>query len=86
MADYTTVSSRASSQAHRLVSAVRAAAAVHAASWDALVPDRFTVNLAMEPAEEAAYADMARAKAALRRHICETYGLSARELASLAAA
>lgn len=72
-------------EAHHLVAAVRAAAAVHRTTWEAMVPNTFQVNLAFEPAEEAAYAEMAAAKAALRRHICETYGLSARELASLAA-
>lgn len=71
-------------QAHRLVAAVRAAAAVHAASWEALVPDSFTIDLTQEQAEEEAYAVMAVEKAALRRHICDTYGLTIRELASLA--
>jgi len=37
-----------------------------------------------EQAEEVTYAEMAKAKAALRQHICATYGLSIRELASLA--
>lgn len=71
-------------EAHRLVARVRAAAAVHAVSWEALVPDSFVIDLAMEAAEEHAYAAMAAEKALLRRHICETYGLSIRELASLA--
>lgn len=70
--------------ARALVEAVRDAARRHDDSWDALVPDQFTVDLRFEAAEEAAYAEMARAKAALRQHICEIYGLSARELASLA--
>lgn len=70
--------------AHALVAAVRAAAAVHQSTWEALVPSRFEVNLEAEEAEEEAYEEMARHKAALRRHICETYGLSVRELASLA--
>ena len=67
-----------------LVEDVREAARRHNLTWEALVPDQFTINLAAEAAEEAAYADMAAAKLALRDHICETYGLSARELASLA--
>lgn len=67
-----------------LVTAVRAAAAVHQMSWEALVPNQFEVNFAAERAEEDAYADMAKAKAALRHHICETYGISIRELSSLA--
>ena len=70
--------------AHQLVGAVRAAAAIHKSTWEALVPNRFEVNLEAEEAEEEAYTEMARHKAALRRHICETYGLSVRELASLA--
>ncbi len=68
-------------RAYELVAAVREAAAVHRTSWEAMVPTSFAVDPAMEPAEEAAYAGTASAKAALRRHICETYGLSARELA-----
>ncbi len=64
--------------------AVRAAARHHNTTWEALVPDPFTVNFVHEQAEEAAYAEMARAKAALRDHICETYGISLRELGSLA--
>lgn len=71
-------------KARRQVAAVRAAAASHRSSWEALVPDSFTVDLTMEPAEEAAYADLAQAKAALRAHICRTYGLTPREFASLA--
>lgn len=67
-----------------LVAAVRLAARLHNLRWDALVPDHFTVDLAHEAAEEAAYLEMARAKAALRDHICETYGISLRELNSLA--
>ena len=69
-----------------LVAAVRAAAAAHRTSWEALVPNHFEVNLDMEAAEEDAYAEMARAKAILRDHICETYGISIRELSSLAMA
>ena len=72
------------SQAHRLVAHVRAAAAVHRVSWEALVPDSFVIDLRMERAEEDAYAAMAAEKAKLRQHICATYGLSIRELASLA--
>jgi|EndMetStandDraft_8_1072994.scaffolds.fasta_scaffold1409217_2 hypothetical protein len=69
-----------------LVAAVRAAARRHNLTWEALVPDRFQVDFAHEAAEELAYAEMAAAKSALRDHICETYGLTVRELASLAAA
>lgn len=67
-----------------LVAAVREAAATHNLSWEALVPDPYTLNLAAEADEERAYAAMAVAKAALRNHICEVYGISARELSSLA--
>lgn len=69
---------------HALVAAVRSAAAVHNVTWEALVPDRFTVNLLAETAEEQAYLAMAVEKQRLREHICETYGISIRELASLA--
>jgi hypothetical protein len=69
----------------QLVACVREAARRHNTTWEALVPDRFQVNFSHEEAEEAAYAEMAAAKAALRNHICETYGLTVRELASLAA-
>ena len=68
-----------------LVAEVRAAAARHRTTWEALVPDQFTIDLLHEPAEEAAYAEMAAAKRRLRDHICTTYGLSARELASILA-
>lgn len=71
-------------EGHALVADVRAAARVHAASWEALVPDSFTVNFAAEAVEEAAFADMAEAKRRLRDHICEVYGVSIRELADLA--
>jgi chromosomal replication initiation ATPase DnaA len=67
-----------------LVSLVREAALKHNITWAELVPDEFTINLAAEAAEEHAYAEMAIAKAALRDHICDTYGISIRELASLA--
>ena len=67
-----------------LVEAVRAAARAHAESWEALVPDRFVVNLAAEAQEEAAFEDMAAVKRRLRDHICDTYGVSIRELANLA--
>lgn len=67
-----------------LVAAVRRAAAVHNATWEALVPDHFTVNLLAEDAEEQAFVAMAREKARLREHICATYGISIRELSSLA--
>jgi hypothetical protein len=73
-----------SSQAHHLVSAVRQAAAVHNQTWEALVPTPHVIDLSHETAEEAAYAEMAIAKRALRDHICETYGISIRELSSLA--
>lgn len=67
-----------------LVAAVRAAAIRHNRTWDALVPDRFQIDFRHEEAEELAYAEMAAAKRALRDHICETYGITARELSSLA--
>lgn len=67
-----------------LVDAVRAAAERHGLTWTALIPDRFTVNAAAEASEEAAYAEMAQAKQALRDHISKTYGISIDELASLA--
>jgi hypothetical protein len=69
---------------HALVAAVRRAAAIHNQSWEAMVPDAFTVDLRAEAAEEQAYAAMAVEKARLREHICATYGISIRELASLA--
>jgi hypothetical protein len=71
-------------EARERVEAVRRAARRHATSWEALVPDSRTVNPAAEDAEEAAYAEMALAKRALRDHICATYGISLRELSSLA--
>ncbi|MBW6523636.1 hypothetical protein KZ810_09025 [Sphingomonas sp. RHCKR47] len=67
-----------------LVDDVRDAARQHGLTWDAMVPDRFTVNRAAEADEERAYAEMAIAKRALRNHICATYGLTVDELASLA--
>jgi hypothetical protein len=67
-----------------LAAAVRAAAARHNLTWEALVPDAFRVDFAHEEAEELAYAEMAVAKEALRDHICRTYGISYRELSSLA--
>lgn len=73
-----------STEAERLVAAVRTAAAAHNATWESLVPDPFTVNLTAEAEEEAAYAQMATAKGHLRDHICRTYGISIRELSSLA--
>ena len=69
---------------HTLVAAVRQAAALHNGTWEALVPDQFTVNLLAEAAEERAFVAMAAEKARLREHICATYGISIRELASLA--
>ncbi|MFC3711021.1 hypothetical protein ACFOMD_00470 [Sphingoaurantiacus capsulatus] len=71
-------------EARTLVQAVRDAAAVHRVTWEALVPNHLEINLDAEPAEDAAYAEMARAKKRLRDHLCDTYGISARELASLA--
>ncbi len=68
-----------------LVAAVREAARRHNTTWEALVPDRFQVNLDAEEAEALAYAEMAAAKSALRDHICHTYGITVRELTSLAA-
>jgi hypothetical protein len=68
----------------QLVEAVRDAARQHNHSWERLVPDAYTVNHDAEAAEEQAYADMAAAKHALRDHICTVYGISARELNSLA--
>jgi hypothetical protein len=72
-------------EGQHLVDAVRTAAREHQTTWDALVPNQFEVNLSAEQAEEAAYSEMARAKAKLRDHICEVYGISIRELSSLAA-
>lgn len=71
-------------EARALVETVRAAAERHNLTWNALIPDRFTVNAAAEAAEDAAYAEMAQAKRALRDHICATYGISIDELSSLA--
>lgn len=67
-----------------LVAVVRRAAALHNATWEALVPDQFTIDLRAEAAEEQAYLAMAAEKQRLRDHICATYGISVRELASLA--
>ena len=67
-----------------LVAEVRAAARVHNLTWEAMVPDAFTVNLLAEAAEERAFLQMAEVKVRLREHICATYGISIRELASLA--
>lgn len=67
-----------------LVAEVRDAARRHGLTWEVLVPSPFEINLAAEAAEEEAYAEMAQAKAALRDHICETYGISIRELTALA--
>ena len=68
----------------RLVQAVREAAQRHNLTWEVLVPECLTINSAAEAAEEEAYAEMAEAKRALRDHICTVYGISLRELASLA--
>jgi hypothetical protein len=67
-----------------LVQDVRDAAARHKVSWGVLVPSAFIVDPQAEQAEEEAYQDMAEAKRALRDHICETYGITAAELCSLA--
>jgi len=67
------------------VEAVRKAAQAHATSWEALVPNALEINLDAEAAEEVAYEEMAVAKRALRDHICAIYGISFRELNSLAA-
>ena len=67
-----------------LVERVHVAARAHHRSWEAMVPDSFQINFAAEAAEEHAYEEMAAAKRRLRDHICETYGLSIRELSSLA--
>jgi hypothetical protein len=67
-----------------LVAAVRDAAARHNITWSALVPDAYRVDHRHEEAEELAYAEMEVAKDRLRDHICATYGISYRELSSLA--
>jgi hypothetical protein len=67
-----------------LVQDVRKAAARHKVSWGVLVPSAFIVDPRAEAAEEEAYQDMADAKRALRDHICQTYGITAAELCSLA--
>ena len=67
-----------------LVEDVRNAAARHKVSWGVLVPSAFVVDPRAEEAEEEAYQDMAEAKRALRDHICQTYGITAAELCSLA--
>ena len=72
------------SDGQELVAAVRRAARAHSRTWEAMVPDQFTVDLAAEAAEEADYTEMALHKRALRDHICDTYGISIRELTSLA--
>ena len=71
-------------EGRQLVAAVRAAAHKHNLTWEALVPSEDRIDCAHEAAEELAYAEMAEAKRALRDHICETYGITIRELASLA--
>lgn len=67
-----------------LVAAVREAARRHSLTWEALVPDPYRVDVAHEEAEERAFEELAAAKRALRDHICETYGITARELAGVA--
>ena len=73
-------------EAKQLVETVREASRRHNQSWENLVPNAFGVDFAHEEAEDLAYAEMAAAKRALRDHICETYGITIRELASLARA
>lgn len=51
-----------------------------------MIPDQFTIDLRAEAAEERAFSAMAAEKERLREHICATYGISIRELASLAMA
>jgi len=68
-----------------LVAEVRGAAARHKVSWGLLVPSPHVVDMGAEHLEEMAYRDMADAKRRLRDHICETYGITAAELCSLAA-
>jgi hypothetical protein len=79
-----TIETHVEEQGRALVAEVRAAATRHRLTWEAMVPDPHTVDLAHEPAEEAAYAEMAQVKRRLRDHICATYGLSVGELISLA--
>jgi len=67
-----------------LVAAMREAARKHSLTWEALVPDSDRVDLAHEAAEERAFDELAAARRALREHICETYGITAREFAGLA--
>jgi hypothetical protein len=67
-----------------LVTVVREAAEKHNVMWSMLVPSPDKVNDWAEPIEEAAFQELAAAKHELRQHICETYGISATELASLA--
>jgi hypothetical protein len=67
-----------------LVAEVREAAARHKVSWGLLVPSPHVVDLGAEQIEELAYQDMTEAKRQLRDHICETYGITAAELCSLA--
>jgi len=71
-------------QGRELVAAVREAARRHSLAWEALVPDSDRVDVAHEAAEERAFDDLVAARRALRDHICETYGITAREFASLA--
>ena len=71
-------------EGHDLVADVREAAARHKVSWGLLVPSAFVVDPGAEHVEEMAFQDMAAAKRRLRDHICETYGITAAELCSLA--
>jgi hypothetical protein len=70
-------------QGMQLVAAVREAATRHRIAWGELVPDPHSVNPKAEDAEETAYAEMEAAKRQLRDHICDHYGISHAELASL---
>ncbi len=67
-----------------MVEAVRVAARAHDASWQALVPSSFVVNVDAEADEDSAFAAMADAKRRLQEHVVATYGVSIRELANLA--
>ena len=75
---------RLEAEGRALAATMRAAAERHRTTWEALVPNQLTIDPTAEPAEEAAYAEMAEARRRLRDHICATYGLSVRELISLA--
>jgi hypothetical protein len=71
-------------EGRELVDEVREAAARHKVSWGLLVPSPHVIDMGAEQLEELAYQDMAEAKRRLRDHICDTYGITAAELCSLA--